>query len=89
VGIPDAVADLDRAVAEFLARGDDDNAKVLAAIFTLNNEIGRRLRPTGDEALRTLQLCVNDVTAAAKMVNGRRLSTAMAKVRVSSSALSP
>ena len=89
MGIPDSIAELDTAVAELLARDDDDNAAVLSAIFKLNNEIGRRLRASGDSALRDLQLSINDVTVAAKMLDRRRLATTMAKVKKRALALAP
>jgi len=89
VGIPDSIAELDTAVAELLARDDDDNAAVLSAIFKLNNEIGRRLGASGNPVLRNLQLSVNDVTVAAKMLDRRRLATTMAKVKKSALALTP
>ncbi len=87
--LPDLITDLERAVADFLVRGNDDNAAVLSAIFKLNNEIGNRLRSSGDPALRHLQLSVNDVTVAAKMLDRERLATTMAGVRKSALALMP
>lgn len=76
------MAGLDEAVSTFLTSGAGDTAAVLSAVFRLNNEIGRRLRPTGDPALRRLQLKVNDVAVAAKRRNRTNLAVAMGEVRV-------
>lgn len=80
--LEDAVAGLDQAVSTFLTSGAGDTTAVLSAVFRLNNEIGRRLRPTGDPALRRLQLKVNDVAVAAKRRSRTNLAVAMGEVRV-------
>lgn len=64
-----------------MASGGTDNAAILSAVFGLNNEIGKMLRPTGDPSLRSLQLKVNDVAVAAKTLDRANLRAAMEKVR--------
>ena len=81
VTLEDAVAALDEAVSTFLASEAGDTAPVLSAVFRLDNEIGRRLRPTGDAALRRLQLAVNGVAVAAKKRDRANVDVAMGKVR--------
>jgi hypothetical protein len=72
---------LDRAVMEYLNKEGSDNAGILAAVFRLNVEIGRLLRPTGDVALREFQLKVNEVTKAAKLNDRWKLAEAMELVK--------
>lgn len=73
--------DLDRAVRRFLDDSEADDSEIMAAVFKLNNEIGRLLRPTGDAALRDLQLDVNEVTKAAKLNDRASLVEAMSLVK--------
>lgn len=73
--------DLDRAVRRFLDDSQADDGEIMAAVFKLNNEIGRLLRPTGDTALRDLQLDVNEVTKAAKLNDRASLVEAMSLVK--------
>jgi hypothetical protein len=73
--------ELDKVVMEYLNKERSDNAAILAAVFRLNNEIGRLLRPTGNAALTDLQLLVNDVTKAAKLNDRMKLAEAMESVR--------
>jgi hypothetical protein len=54
--LKDALAELDRAVDEFIRSRSTDNRAILSAVFRLNNEIGRLLMPSGDPALKSLQL---------------------------------
>ena len=76
-----AVDALNVAVSEFNASGGSDGSRVLAAVFELNNEIGRLFRSAADSRLRELQLDVNEVTKAAKRLDGDKLARAMEKVR--------
>jgi len=82
VSLEEALADLDEAVTAFVSSETGDAAGVLAAVFKLNNEIGRRLRPSGDPSLKMLQLKVNEVAVAAKRGDKANLATAMGRVRV-------
>jgi hypothetical protein len=83
------MTELDWDVAEFLRAGTKGNAAVLSAVFKLNVEIGKLLRPTGDAWLRDLQLKVNDVTVAAKRLDTRDLAAAMRRLRAAESGLHP
>lgn len=79
--LKDSVEALDEAVGSFLAGDARDNKAILAAVFGVNNEIGRLLRPTGDPALKALQRNVNEVTKAAKRNDRRALARSTEKVR--------
>lgn len=79
--LKDSIEALDEAVGSFLAGDERDNKAILAAIFGVNNEIGRLLRLAGDPALKALQLNVNEVTKAAKRNDRRALAQSMEKVR--------
>jgi hypothetical protein len=81
VAVERAVADLDEAVADFLNKGTTEVSAIFAAAFALNNEIGRKLKPSGDPELKRLQLLVNDVVVAAKRRNHSLLTNAMEKLR--------
>lgn len=77
MSLKEALDGLEEAVKTYLGSESRDAAAVLAAVFRLDNEIGKRLRPTGDPDLKNLQLRVNDVAVAAKMSDGQRLARAM------------
>ena len=79
--LKESTARLDEEVGRFVNGRMTDNAAVLAAIFGMNNEIGKLLRPTGDPSIRSLQLLVNEVTKAAKRKDRKRLAEAMERVR--------
>jgi len=81
LALTDALADLDEAVGAFIVSGGGDSKAILSAVFRLNNEIGKLLRPSGDPVLKSLQLRVNDVTMAAKQLDRKRLAEAMERVR--------
>jgi len=71
---------LEEAVADSLSGKTLDSRRILHAVFAVNNEIGVLLRPSGDPALKALQLMVNDVTVAVKVADRKKLREAMERL---------
>lgn len=83
--LAEAIALLDASVTAFLSGRAPDSTGILQTVFAVNNEIGLLLRPSGDPALRKLQLMVNDVTVAAKAADWKKLQESVEKLRRASS----